>query len=58
LYCRNQYLSSLNFLAAYPTDHGVCFLCSSPKSKLRVGITSRYFTGILISCMATICILL
>jgi hypothetical protein len=48
LYCRNQYLSSLHFLATHPTDHGVCF-CSTPKSKLRVGITSRYLTGILIT---------
>jgi len=56
LYCRNQYLSSLHFLATYPTDHGVRF-CSIPKSKLRVGITSRYLTGILITYMATTYIL-
>ena len=56
--CRNQYLSSLHFLAlvTYSTDHGVRF-CSIPKSKLRVGITSRYLTGILITCMAITCIL-
>ena len=56
MYCRNQYLSSLHFLATYPTDHGVRF-CSIPKSKLRVGITSRYLTGILITYMATTYIL-
>ena len=55
LHCRTQHLSSLHYLATYQTDHGVRF---SPKSKLRVGITSLYLTGILITCMTATYILL
>ena len=32
-------------------------MCTSLKSQLRVGMTPQYFTGILISCMTTTCIL-
>jgi len=50
LYCRNQCFSP--FLSYQTIIHGVRF-CRSHKSKLRVGITPRYFTGILFLCMAT-----
>jgi hypothetical protein len=52
LHSHNEYLFIPPFLRYMPTDHSFR-LCSSLKSQLRLEITSQYFTGILIQCMAT-----